>query len=315
MTTATATATTTTGKKRLDVNRISTGSNLAINVFFWIYSAFCVLPLLLVIAVSFSDEKTVLVNGYKLWPEKFSLAAYDFLLNDFNSIARSYGVSLFVTIVGTIIALAVMAMYAYPISRKDFKHHGLFSFIVFFTILFNSGLVPFYLTYKQGLGIQNTMFVLMLPLFVQGFFVIVMRTFFANSIPVALMESAKIDGAGEFRVFWQIVAPLSLPVLASVGLLCTLNYWNDWFLSLLFIRDDGPISIQFRMYKTLLDIQFLSSNTQAYSAILQANPGFTVPGETARMAMAVVGIGPIIFVYPFLQRYFIQGLTVGAVKG
>jgi len=303
------------GKRRYDVNRISSGSNAAINIFFWIYSALCVFPLLLVVAVSISDEKSVLIGGYKLWPEKFSWGAYDFLLNDFAAIVKSYGVSIFVTVIGTVIALAIMAMYAYPISRKDFKHHGLFSFIVFFTILFNSGLVPFYLTYKQGLGIQNTMFVLMLPFFVQGFFVIVLRTFFTNSIPAALMESAKIDGAGEMRVFWQIVMPLSLPVLASVGLLCTLNYWNDWFLSLLFIREDGPMSIQFRMYRALLDIQFLSSNTQAYSAIMQANPNFTVPGETARMAMAVVGIGPIIFVYPFLQRYFIQGLTVGAVKG
>jgi len=312
---ATATAAGTAGERRFDVNQISSGSNSAINVFFWLYSAFCVLPLLLVIAVSVSDEKSVLIGGYKLWPDKFSLAAYDFLLNDSAAILKSYGVSIFVTVVGTVVALVIMAMYAYPISRKDFKHHGLFSFIVFFTILFNSGLVPFYLTYKQGLGIQNTMFALMLPFFVQGFFVIVLRTFFTNSIPTALMESAKIDGAGEFRVFWQIVMPLSLPVLASVGLLCTLNYWNDWFLSLLFIREDGPMSIQFRMYRALLDIQFLSSNTQAYSAIMKANPNFTVPGETARMAMAVVGIGPIIFVYPFLQRYFIQGLTVGAVKG
>jgi len=311
----TATATGTAGKRRFDVNQISSGSNAAINVFFWIYSAFCVLPLLLVIAVSLSDEKSVLIGGYKLWPEQFSLGAYDFLLNDYAAILKSYGVSIFVTVVGTVIALAIMAMYAYPISRKDFKHHGLFSFLVFFTILFNAGLVPFYITYKQGLGLYNSMFALMLPFFVQGFFVIVLRTFFSNSIPTALMESAKIDGAGEFRVFWQIVMPLSLPVLASVGLLCTLNYWNDWFLSLLFIREDGPMSIQFRMYRTLLDIQFLSSNTQAYSAIMKANPNFTIPGETARMAMAVVGIGPIIFVYPFLQRYFIQGLTVGAVKG
>lgn len=312
---STTTAPARAGKKRFDVNQISSGSNLAINIFFWIYSALCVFPLILVLAVSFSDERTVLLGGYKLWPDKFSWSAYEFLLNDYSAIAKSYGVSIFVTVIGTVIALVIMAMYAFPISRQDFKHHRLFSFIVFFTILFNAGLVPFYITYKQGLGLYNSIFALMLPFFVQGFFVIVLRTFFANSIPLALMESAKIDGAGEFRVFWQIVMPLSLPVLASVGLLCTLNYWNDWFLSLLFIREDGPMSIQFRMYRTLLDIQFLSSNAQAYSAIMKANPNFTIPGETARMAMAIVGIGPIIFVYPFLQRYFIQGLTVGAVKG
>ncbi|SFA77455.1 putative aldouronate transport system permease protein [Cohnella sp. OV330] len=302
-------------KRKFNANEISTGTNAVINTIFWIYSALCVIPLLIVVAVSLSDEKTVTIEGYNIWPKKFSLGAYDFLLNDWKPIVHSYGVSIFVTVVGTIVALSIMTLYAYPISRRDFKHRGIFSFIVFFTILFNSGLVPFYLTYKQGLHLQNTMLVLMLPMFVQGFFVILIRTFFSGSIPPALIESAKIDGAGELRTFVRIVLPLSLPVLASVGLLCTLNYWNDWFLSLLFINQDGPMSIQFRMYKTLLDIAYLSSNSQAYSAIMQANPNFRMPSETARMAMAVVGIGPIIFIYPFFQRYFIQGLTVGAVKG
>ncbi|MDG0810283.1 carbohydrate ABC transporter permease [Cohnella rhizosphaerae] len=302
-------------KRKFNANEISTGTNAVINAVFWIYSALCVIPLLIVVAVSLSDERTVTVDGYNIWPKKFSLGAYDFLFNDWKPIVQSYGVSIFVTVVGTIVALSIMTLYAYPISRRDFKHRGIFSFIVFFTILFNSGLVPFYLTYKQGLHLQNTLLVLMLPLFVQGFFVILIRTFFSGSIPPALIESAKIDGAGELRTFVRIVLPLSLPVLASVGLLCTLNYWNDWFLSLLFINQDGPMSIQFRMYKTLLDIAYLSSNSQAYSAIMQANPNFQMPSETARMAMAVVGIGPIIFIYPFFQRYFIQGLTVGAVKG
>ncbi|MFC5704194.1 carbohydrate ABC transporter permease [Cohnella faecalis] len=302
-------------KKKFDVNQISVGSNLAINSFFWIYTALCVFPLLLVIAVSFSDEKTVLISGYSFWPEKWSIESYKFLFNDYMAIVKSYGVSIFVTVVGTAISLTIMTMYAYPISRRDFKHRNLFSFLMFFTILFNSGLVPFYLVYKQGLHLQNTMLVLMIPLFVQGFFVFVIRTFFQNQVPPALIESAKIDGAGELRTFFQIVLPLSLPVLASVGLLVTLNYWNDWFLSVLFIRDDGPQTIQFRMYRTLLDIQYLSSNAQAYSAIMQANPNFTVPSETARMAMGIVGIGPIIFLYPFVQRYFVAGLTVGAVKG
>jgi len=308
-------ATTALRRRKFNANEISTGTNAVINTVFWIYSALCVIPLLIVIAVSFSDEKSVTVSGYKLWPDKFSFGAYDFLLNDWKPIVNSYGVSIFVTVVGTIVALSIMTLYAYPISRRDFKHRSIFSFIVFFTILFNSGLVPFYLTYKQGLHLQNTLLVLMLPMFVQGFFVILIRTFFSNSIPPALVESAKIDGAGELRTFFQIVVPLSLPVLASVGLLCTLNYWNDWFLSLLFINQDNLMSIQFRMYKTLLDIAYLSSNSQAYSAIMQANPNFQMPSETARMAMAVVGIGPIIFIYPFFQRYFIQGLTVGAVKG
>lgn len=302
-------------KKSYDVHQISRTSNAFINIFFWFYSALCVIPLLLIVGVSLSDERQVIINGYKFWPEKFSLEAYKFLLEDWQPVVQSYGVSLFVTIVGTIVGVVMMALYAYPISRRDFKHRNQFAFIMFFTILFSGGLVPFYLMYAQVLDLKNTLLVLMAPMFVQGFYVLILRTFFMNSIPVELLESAKIDGAGELRIFFGIVLPLSLPVLASVGLLVTLGYWNDWFLSLLFITDNENISIQFRMYEALLDIQYLSSNSQAYSAILQANPSFQMPSETVRMAMAIVGVGPIIFAYPFFQRYFIQGLTVGAVKG
>jgi putative aldouronate transport system permease protein len=302
-------------KRKKNIHEISNLSNLLINGFFWFYTLLCVLPLLLVIAVSFSDEKLVLVNGYKLWPEKFSLGGYDFLLSDWESIIRSYGVSIFVTVVGTLIALSTMALYAYPISRQDFKHRKAFSFIMFFTLLFNSGLVPYYLLYTQGYHLRDTIWVLMIPYFVQPFFVLILRTFYTNSVPVALMESAKIDGAGEWRIFAQIVLPLSLPVLATVGLFCTLNYWNDWFQSLLFINQESLISIQFRMYRALLDITFLSANSTAYSAILAQNPDFQMPTETVTMAMAVVGIGPIVFAYPFFQRFFVKGLTVGAIKG
>lgn len=304
-----------TTKRNKNLHDLSSFSNFVINGFFWIYTALCVLPLLLVIAVSFSDEKLVLIDGYKLWPEQFSLSAYDFLLSDWWSIVRSYGVSLFVTAFGTLIALLTMALYAYPISRPDFKHRKAFSFIMFFTLLFNSGLVPFYLLYTQGFQLRDSIWALMIPYFVQPFYVLVLRTFFTNSVPSALLESAKIDGAGEWRIFARIVLPLSLPVLATVALFCTLNYWNDWFLSLLFINEDSLVSIQYRMYKALLDITFLSANSTAYSAILAQNPDFQLPTETVTMAMAVVGIGPIVFAYPFFQRFFVKGLTVGAIKG
>ncbi|REE70510.1 carbohydrate ABC transporter membrane protein 2 (CUT1 family) [Paenibacillus taihuensis] len=302
-------------KRKKHFNEIASFPNFLINGFFWFYTIICILPLLLVIAVSFSDENSVLVDGYKLWPEKFSTAAYDFLLSDWVSIVRSYGTSLLVTLVGTLIALITMALYAYPISRQDFPHRKAFSFIMFFTLLFNSGLVPFYLLYTQGLHLRDNLWVLMIPMFVQPFFVLLIRTFFTHSVPAALLESAKIDGAGEWRIFAQIVLPLSLPVLATVGLFCTLNYWNDWFLSLLFINEDTLYTIQFRMYQALLDITFLSANSTAYSAILAQNPDYQLPTETVTMAMAVVGIGPIIFAYPFFQRFFIKGLTVGAIKG
>nr|WP_285854347.1 carbohydrate ABC transporter permease [Paenibacillus elgii] len=284
-------------------------------MFFWFHTAVCILPLLLVIIVSFSDEKAVLINGYNFIPESFSLSAYQFLFKDWEQIVRSFGVSVFVTAVGTFISVIIMAMYAYPISRRDFPHKNVFSFFMFFTMLFNGGLVPWYLVYTQMLNFKNTLLALILPLLVSAFFVLMLRTFFSGTIPPALIESAKMDGAGEFRIFAQIILPLSLPVLATVSLFQTLNYWNDWFTSLVFITGNQNVNLQYLMYKTMLDIQFLTSNTQALQAINQSGGGLHLPTETVRMAMAVLGIGPIVFAYPFFQKYFVKGLTVGAVKG
>lgn len=296
-------------------NDISNTANIIINLFFWFHTAVCILPLLLVIIVSFSDEKAVLINGYNFIPESFSLSAYQFLFKDWEQIVRSFGVSVFVTAVGTVVSVIIMAMYAYPISRRDFPHKNVFSFFMFFTMLFNGGLVPWYLVYTQMLNFKNTLLALILPLLVSAFFVLMLRTFFSGTIPPALIESAKIDGAGEFRIFAQIILPLSLPVLATVSLFQTLNYWNDWFTSLVFITGSKNVNLQYLMYKTMLDIQFLTSNTQALQAINQSGGGLNLPTETVRMAMAVLGIGPIVFAYPFFQKYFVKGLTVGAVKG
>lgn len=301
--------------RKFGPNAISAKSNLVINVFFTVYTVLCLLPLVLVFMVSISDEKTVLVKGYSFFPEKLSLGAYRFLLEDWHQIIRSYGVSLFVTVVGTLLSLLIMALYAYPISRRDFPHRNAFSFFMFFTMLFNGGLVPWYLVYTQLLDLKNTVTALILPLLVSAFFVLMLRTFFSTTIPMELLEAAKIDGAGEFRIFAQMVLPLSLPVLATVALFQTVNYWNDWFMSLVFISGTDKVSLQFLMYRTMLDIQFLSSNVQASQGLSQQGGLVHVPTETVRMSMAVMGIGPIVLAYPFFQRYFIQGLTIGAVKG
>lgn len=296
-------------------NDLSPTANLLVNVFFWIYTAACIMPLVLVIIVSLSDEKGVLIHGYNFIPEAWSLEAYKFMFKDWHQILRSFGISVFLATVGTAISLVMMSLYAYPISRSDFPHKSFFSFFMFFTMLFNGGLVPWYLVYTQMLDLKNTIAALMLPLLVSAFFVLLLRTFFANSIPMPLIEAAKIDGAGEVRIFSQIIIPLSLPVLASVGLFQVLNYWNDWFLSLVFISGSKNINLQFMMYKTMLDIQFLSSNVQASQGLSQAGGMLQLPTETVRMAMAVLGIGPIVFAYPFFQKYFKKGLTVGAIKG
>ncbi len=302
-------------KRERNPNEIGKKANFLINVFFWLYTAACVLPLFLVIAVSFSNERDVVVDGYKFIPQTFSLDAYRFLFEDWTPIVNAYGVSIFVTVVGTILSVILMSLYAYPISRDDFPHKNFFSFFCFFTLLFNGGLVPFYLVYTQTLDLKNSLWALIMPYLVGAFWVLIIRTFFKTTIPVALLEAAKIDGASEFRIFGSIVLPLSMPVLATVALFQTLVYWNDWFMSLLYITKDTNVSVQFLMYKTMLNIQFLSTNTQAAAGIAAGGGILSFPTETVRMAMAVVGVGPIIFAYPFFQRFFIQGLTVGAVKG
>ncbi|WP_081756623.1 carbohydrate ABC transporter permease [Gorillibacterium massiliense] len=304
-------------KKTFGATAISAKSNFVINVIFALYSLACLVPLLLVIIISFTDENTVLVHGYSFLPQKLSLEAYRFMFKDWHQIVQSYGVSIFVTIVGTALSILIMSLFAYPISRKDFPHRNKFAFFMFFTMLFNGGLVPWYLVYTQIFHMKNMLWALIMPLLVSAFLVMIIRTFFSNSIPGELLESGKIDGAGEFRIFFQIVIPLSLPVLATVGLFQTLAYWNDWFNSMVFIDGVGNhnVSLQFLMYKTMLDIQFLSSNSTAAAEIAKGGGYLSFPQETVRMAMAVLGIGPIILAYPFFQRYFIAGLTVGAVKG
>jgi putative aldouronate transport system permease protein len=296
-------------------NQLGFAASAGINIFFIIYSILCIIPLLLIIAVSISNEGSVVRNGYKFIPEQFDLAAYQFLAKDMGTIAHAYGVSILVTVVGTCLSMIIIALYAYPISRPNFPHAKFFTFFVFFTILFSGGLVPWYLVYVQLLDLRNTIGSLIIPLIMAAFWVLVARTFFQTTIPAPVLESAKIDGAGEMRIFIQIVLPLSLPILATISLFQTLTYWNDWFLSLVFISNNGNISVQYLMYKMMANIQYLASNPTAAAEIAKAGGMFNFPSETVRMAMVIVGVGPIIFAYPFFQKYFIRGLTVGAVKG
>ncbi|XEC95421.1 carbohydrate ABC transporter permease [Paenibacillus tarimensis] len=296
-------------------NELPAAASFGINVFFIIYSLLCILPLILIVMVSLSDEGSIVREGYKFIPDQFDLSAYKFLIKDIGTIGRSYGVSITVTVIGTVLSMIIIALYAYPISRSHFPHAKFFTFFVFFTMLFSGGLVPWYLVYVQMLGLKDTLPALILPHIVAAFFVLIVRTFFKTTIPEAVVESAKIDGAGELRIFFQIVLPLSLPVLATVALFQTLTYWNDWFLSLVFITTDKYISIQYLMYKMMANIQYLASNPTAAAEINKAGGMVNFPSETVRMAMVIVGIGPIIFAYPFFQKYFIKGLTVGAVKG
>jgi putative aldouronate transport system permease protein len=293
-------------------NRISRTANILLVAMFAIISIACLYPLLLVVSVSLTDEQTIIKDGYDIFPKVFSTYSYEYLFNDSAKIFRGYGVSIAVTIIGTIGSLLLTALFAYPISRQDMPYRNFLSFVVFFTMLFSGGLVPWYLVYSTA-GLKDTLWALIIPHLIAPFNVIIMRTFFTNTIPVSLIESAKIDGAGEFRIFGQIVLPLSLPVLATIGLFQTLGYWNDWFTSSVFISNDNLVSLQYLMYKVIYNLQYLNSGM--VDASVTGTTTATIPTEGVRMAMAIVGIGPIIFVYPFLQKYFVKGLTVGAVKG
>jgi ABC-type sugar transport system, permease component len=298
--------------KRWDANAMSPVSYGVLITVLVLASLACILPLLLVVSVSFSDEGHILRDGYKLFPEAFTLDAYRFLVDDWGKISTGYSISIIITVAGTFLSLLITSLFAYPVSRPDFPYRNQFSFIVFFTMLFGGGLVPWYLLYSQA-GLKDTLLALIIPHLVVPFNVIIMRIFFSNTIPHALIESAKIDGAGEFRIYARIILPLSLPVLATIGLFQMLVYWNDWFTSLIFINNEKLVNLQYLMYKVISDLNYINSgfaDTQAINAVSK-----TLPSETVRMAMAVIGIGPIILVYPFLQKYLIKGLTVGSVKG
>ncbi|GAU77302.1 carbohydrate ABC transporter permease [Fusibacter sp. 3D3] len=296
-----------------DATKISKRADIVIHIIMILLAFACIFPLLLVLAVSLTDEKVISSMGYRLIPSKLSLDAYSYVLKDASDILRAYGVTLFITVVGSLSSLLVIALYAYPLSRRDFKHRRLFTFLVFFTMLFNGGLVPWYMVYVNVLHIKNTIFAMILPGLFTPLYVLVMRTFFSQAVHPGLIEAAKIDGASEFRIFWQIVLPLSKPALATIGLFNVLFYWNDWYSPLLFITDEKLFNLQYLMYRVDRSITYLVSQSNSLGNVSQLLSN--IPSQTARMAMAIIAIGPIIFAYQYFQKYFIAGLTIGGIKG
>lgn len=283
------------------------------HVFLIILSLASIIPFIILISSSLTSEEMILREGYNFWPAEFSLAAYDYLFNNASDIMRAYGITIFVTVVGTVFSLIITAMLAYGLSRKDIPYRNTLSFIVFFTLLFNGGLVPTYLVYTQMFDVKNTIWALIVPgLLMNGFNVLLMRSFFVMSIPEPVIESARIDGAGEFRTFVSIVLPLSLPILATIGLLQTIIYWNDWFNGLIYLTDPKLFSIQNILNRMMSDIQFLASSNLGSNA---SQAAAEIPSTAVRMAIAVIGILPIIVAYPFFQKYLVKGIQLGAVKG
>jgi ABC-type sugar transport system, permease component len=277
-------------------------------------SLLCLLPFILLFMASISDETAIVKYGYSFFPKAFSAAAYKYLWQQSSVIGHAYLITIGVTAVGTVTSLAITALLAYPLSRKDMPGRGVFAFIVFFTMLFNGGLVPTYLVYTQYVHIKNSIWALLVPsLLLNGFNVLIMRTFFVNSIPPALLEAARIDGAGEFRSLWAIVLPLSLPILATIGLFSAIGYWNDWFNGLIYLTDSRLFSIQNILNRIMSDVAFL--NSSSFSSTMMGRNVMAVPSTTVRMAIATVGAIPLLMVYPFFQKYFVKGIAIGAMKG
>ncbi len=273
-----------------------------------LFAGFCLFPFISVISSSFSTEASILKYGYSLWPREFSLDAYKLIFRD-ATIYRAYGVTIFVTVIGTALAMLVTCALAYPISLRHLKYRNTINFYVYFTMLFHGGLVANYLLISKYLDMKDSIWVLIIPALVSPWNMFLMRNFF-KSIDESLSESAKIDGANDIYIMFRIILPISMPAIATVGLFYALAFWNKWFEAMLYISKEDLWPLQYLIMRIM-------SNTQ-FAAELSAKvnlPNYVVPTLTTRLATTVVTIGPIIFLYPFLQKYFVKGLMVGAVKG
>lgn len=287
--------------------------NITLNIIFTIIAVLMVFPVILVFSISFSDQKAIAEHGYQLIPSIFSLDAYKYIFGSGMGIGRAYLVTIFTTVVGTIISVLVIALYAYPLSRKELKGKGILTFYIFFTMLFSGGMVSWYMVMTKMLHLSNSIWAMILPYAMNAWYVIIMRTFYQTSVPNALIEAAKIDGASEFRILFKIVFPISLPAIATIALFQTLTYWNDWYHPMLLITEPELYNLQFLLQIMMKNIQMLSDGSMGSD--IMSSLSSNVPEESVRMALCVVAMGPILIVYPFFQKYFIQGLTVGAVKG
>jgi putative aldouronate transport system permease protein len=272
----------------------------------------CILPLILVVSISISDMDNIYEYGYRFLPVRLDLGAYKFILKNPKQLFDSYITSIIMTAAGGFFSLLVTSLVAYPMSRRDYKFKSQLSFYVVFTLLFNGGLVPWYIIITKYLRLYDNFLVLILPYLVHALYIIILRTFFV-SIPIEMMEAASIDGANEYYIFWKVILPMSKPALATVGLLIAFRYWNDWWLGMLFVESPQKRPLQYLLYTIMSNIEELEKNFTHYST---AQIGLeTFPKEPVRMAMAVLAAGPMLFVFPFFQRYFVRGMTIGAVKG
>jgi len=284
------------------------GFNILSIIFIAIIAIACVTPFIFIVSGSLSDQAAVAVNGYSLLPQGFTLEAYKTVFKMGKSIPRAYYITILITVVGTTLGLLTTSMSGYVLSRPDFENRNKAAFFIYFTTLFGGGLIPTYLVNVNILHLNNSLWVLILPSIMNPFNIYLFRNF-VKSIPNSLVESARIDGAGDFKVFWSVVMPLTKPALATVGLFLALGYWNEWFRCNLYIKNPDSYTLQYLLYSMLANVEAMLRD-KGMAGSLQV-----MPTETMKLATAVLATGPVLLFYPFVQKYFVGGLTIGGVKG
>ena len=293
-------------------NRVSPGTNVLYSALFIVLALLCVLPVVFVIIISFTSEASIGQNGYSFFPKELSLSAYSYVWNMRNLVGRAFVNSIGITLVGTALGVVLTSTMGYALSRRTYKLRGFFTYFIFIPMLFHGGVLSSYVVNTQVLGLKDTYWILILPMACSSFYIIIMRTFFTSTVPDEMIESGKIDGASQLRIFVQLVLPICLPAIATIALFLTFAYWNEWYLASIYLSSNRSdlFPLQFVLVSIEQKIQFLINNASNIGADAQ-----DVPSETMRMAIVVIAVVPIMFSYPFFQKYYISGLTVGAVKG
>lgn len=300
--------------KKVEIRSFNSTANLIFNIVLGLFALSCLLPFFFVVMISLTSEASLTELGYRFWPKEFSLAAYEYIFAGSMSskILRSFGVTIFITVLGTFVNATMTSLYAYAISRSNFPFRRFFTLFALITMLFTPGMVATYIIVTNFLFLKDTIWALILPLALGPFNILVMRTFFLKTVPDSIIEAARIDGATEMKIFLQIVLPLAVPGIATISLFAALGYWNDWFNALLYIQNDNLVPIQYLLMKIQNNLDFLAKNA-GMGAQIQGGLA-ALPSESARMAIVVVSTLPIVLTYPFFQRYFVGGLTIGGVK-
>lgn len=274
-----------------------------------IFSAVCLIPFWLIIASSFESESQIIRNGFSFWPREFTLESYRLAFENPMRIVKAYGVTVLITVVGTFFSVFVNVMTGYVLSRRDFYHRNQMSYFFFFTTLFSGGLVPWYILIVNYLNLKNNLLAIILPSILSVWYILLVKGFM-QGIPHEITESAKMDGAGDFKIFVSLIVPLSKPVVATITLFSALAYWNDWYNCMLFISDSNMYTLQYFLHNLIQSARMVREMLTDATAEIAS-----IPIESMKMSLTVIVTGPIIFLYPFIQRYFVSGLTLGAVKG